>query len=277
MSRAFTSKKRWTIGGLAVTTAATIVLAISLGVGAGAAAVTVAPANTAPPTISGTAEVGSTFTAAKGTWTGTEPITYSYQWRRCDGDGGSCSNIGGAKSGTYALKAVDAANTLRVVVGAKNADGTKTATSVPSALVKAAPVAPVPPATGCGKATNGSIAIADVSPPARLLVDQAQVSPSSVTFGTSSVTARFHVTACGTAVQGALLYVTATPYNQFSIPNEQATGSDGWASLQMNKLAGFPGTPKQQLLIMFVRARKAGESTLGGISTRRLISFRVTR
>jgi hypothetical protein len=277
MSRSL--KKRWTLGGLVATTAATVTLVVGLavGAGAGAAAVTASPANTEPPTVSGTAEVGSTLTAAKGTWTGTEPIDYSYQWKRYDADGGSCANVGGARTSTYVLKSVDSANTLRATVTGKNSDGSKTATSVPTALVKAAVVAPPPAATGCGKATNGTIAIADVGSPARLLVDQAQVSPSSVTFSTSNVTARFHVTACGAGVQGALVYVTATPYNQFSIPNEQPTGADGWATLQMNKLSGFPGTPTQQLLVMFVRARKSGESTLGGISSRRLVSFRVTR
>ena len=68
------------------------------------------------------------------------------------------------------LKAVDAGNTLRVVVSAKNSDGTRSATSVPTAVVKAA--ATPPPSNGCGKVTNGTIAIADVTSPARLLVDQ---------------------------------------------------------------------------------------------------------
>ena len=233
-------------------------------------------ANTSPPTISGSATVGSTLTANRGTWSGADPITFSYTWRRCDTDGGSCSAISGANEQTYLLKAVDTGNTIRVRVAAKDSTGTSSATSVPTAVVTAA-TKPTPPASnGCSK-TGGTVPVAGVSPPARLTIDQTQVSPSTLTFGTRSVTARFHVSACGGSVEGALVYVTAVPYGQFAIPNEQATGSDGWATLRFTALSGYPVSNKQQLLVMFVRARKNGENLLGGISTRRLVSFRVTR
>jgi hypothetical protein len=251
------------------------VVATGLVTGPGEAASTAVPNNTAPPTISGTTTEGQTLTANKGTWTGTEPITYSYQWRRCDSDGGSCSNIGGAKDNTYTLKAVDVGNTLRVVVSAKNSEGTRNATSVPTAVVKAGQAPP--PSNGCGKVTNGTIQVADITSPAHLLLDQATISPSTVSFSSTNVSPRFHVTACGANVQGALIYVTAVPYNQFSIPNEAQTGADGWVSLDMNRLGGFPATQKQQLLVMFARARKPGEPVLAGISARRLVSFRVVR
>ena len=44
--------------------------------------VAVLPVNTVLPVISGTTQVGSTLTTSNGTWTGTLPIAYSYQWQR---------------------------------------------------------------------------------------------------------------------------------------------------------------------------------------------------
>jgi hypothetical protein len=246
--------------------------------------VAVKPSATQPPTISGSATEGGTLTADHGNWDGAQPITYTYSWQRCDNNGGSCSAISGATQQTYTLKPVDDGNTLRVRVTATNADGSSSATSVPTAVVAAATTtASTTTATttttsasnGCAT-SGGTVAIAGVTSPAHLNIDQFQVSPATVTYGTRSLTARFHVSACGGSVQGALVYVTAVPYGMFAVANEQATGADGWASVNLSALPGFPVSQHQQLLVMFVRARKPGDDILGGVSSRRLVSFKVT-
>lgn len=240
--------------------------------GQGTAAAQAAPRNQAPPTISGTPQEGQTLTANPGNWTGPQPITYAYQWLRCGRNGGSCSAISGANQNTYVLKRVDVGTTLRVRVTATNRDGSTQATSVPSAVIQRAP-APPAPARGCNAAAP--LQVANISLPDRLLVDQHSVSPRIVRRSTQAITVRFRVTCNGKPVQGALVYATAVPFNQFTNTAEVPTGSDGWAQARMTQLSGFPAARNQQLLVIFVRARKPGENLLAGISTRRLLSFPV--
>jgi hypothetical protein len=244
--------------------------------GNGNAASSAAPTNQNPPTISGTTEEGSTLTASNGTWNGTAPITYTYDWRRCDDTGGSCSSISGATDKTYTLKPVDVGNTLRVRVTAKNSDGSGGSTSVPTAVVKAKAAPPPTTTNGCPTSGTGTLDIASISSPAHLVIDGQQVSPTPITKSASDITARFHVSACnGRSVSGAIVYATAVPFQQFSIPAETPTGTDGWVTLTMHQESAFPASPRQQILAVFVRARKSGENLLGGISARRLVSFRV--
>ncbi len=255
---------------VALALASGIVGVVLGGTGTGVAASTARPTNNQPPTITGTPEVGKTLTARVGTWTG-NPTDYDYAWRRCDADGGSCSLISGANEKTYLLKQVDQGNTIRVRVTAQNADGRTTATSVPTAVIRAASTPP--PANPCDKSP---VVATELKPPERLLISGQQVSPNVVVSSTQEIVARFRVTACnGKPVQNALVYVTAVPYNMFSVPPEASSGADGWAELRMNRQRGFPATPRQQLLVMFVRAREPNGNLLGGISTRRLVSFPV--
>ena len=236
------------------------------------------PTRTTDPTIAGTPRVGSTLLATQGQWSNS-PTSFAYQWVQCPSTGGNptgsdCAAIGGATTQAYQVVAADLGRRLRVRVTATNPDGSATAASNATAIIQAAP--PPPVITGCPVGTD-PVRADQISPPARLQIDRQSMSPSVATASTTSLTVRFRVTACGgRPVQGMLVYVTAVPYNQFSVPPEATTGTDGFAELRMNRLRGYPATPRQQLLVMFVRARKNGESLLGGISSRRLISFPVS-
>jgi len=261
-----------------LTAALIAIAAIAIGAvfgaaGSGQAARSAQPKEASPPTISGTAQVGKSLKADPGKWDGSTPISYSYQWRRCDKNGGNCAGISGATARLYDVVSQDVGNTLRVHVVAKNADGSASDTSAPTAVVVAAQAPP--PATGCPSGTGG-VNVTQLSSPARLLIDGMQSNPSTIGRSPGDVTVRLHVSACGGRdVAGAQVYVTAVPFNQFSIPAEAATGTDGWVSETMHQDNAFPASPRQQLLALFVRARKPGENVLGGISTRRLVSLPV--
>ncbi|MFN2467523.1 MAG: hypothetical protein ABR521_05250 [Gaiellaceae bacterium] len=113
-------------------------LAFALVASIGSAAKTAAPVNTNPPKIEGTAEEGETLNATAGDWSGTQPIRFTAQWRRCTPAGTNCVAIAGATTPTYRLRAADVGTTIRITVTARNSDGSAQATSRPTAVVKAA-------------------------------------------------------------------------------------------------------------------------------------------
>ena len=88
------------------------------------------PANLVAPSISGTAVVGRTLAASPGTWSGTSPIAYAYQWQRCKR---SCSAIPKATGRVYKLGKADQGTHLRVLVTASNSVGIRQATSTQTA------------------------------------------------------------------------------------------------------------------------------------------------
>ncbi len=85
----------------------------------------VPPSNSKAPTVTGLAKVGRTLSASAGTWsTPHTPLSYTYQWKRCNGAGESCSNIAEATGATYTLGSEDTpGHTLRVTVTATDSRG----------------------------------------------------------------------------------------------------------------------------------------------------------
>jgi hypothetical protein len=146
-------------------------------------------------------------------------------------------------------------------VTARNARGAAAASSPETGLV------------GKAEAPSGSaVSISEVSLPNRLLVDRVSFSPQPLR-SRRTFTARFHVSdSRNHSVQGALVFVLAMPFGTTTTPAEATTGGDGWVTFRIRptaraKFGRGGGIP------MFVRARKAGERLIGGVSTRRLVNL----
>lgn len=98
----------------------------------------VAPANTTLPYVTGLPTVGLTLSTTTGTWTGTTPLTYAYQWQRCDSAGVACTAISGAAQSTYTPASADVGSTITVAVTATNTAGSASASSLATTAVTSA-------------------------------------------------------------------------------------------------------------------------------------------
>ena len=95
---------------------------------------------------------------------------------------------------------------------------------------------------GCPNNKSAKTApIADIKPPvARLQIADFDVLSGSINARTESFTLKVRVgSTCSVNIKGASVYVTAVPYNQFSIPDEELTGDEGTATLVFRRDANF--------------------------------------
>ena len=82
--------------------------------GDSAATPVIAPRNTVAPAITGTPTDGQTLTTTASTASSWDnpaaPLTFGYQWMRCDASGANCTAISGATATSYMLTPADVAD-----------------------------------------------------------------------------------------------------------------------------------------------------------------------
>ena len=110
---------------------------------AGVRARTARPVVQTSPSISGTAQVASTLTAAPGAWS-PSPTSYRFRWLRCDSAGERCKKIRGATASSYGPVERDVGFVLRVAVTAYvGSKRSRPADSAATAAVAPGPGGPV--------------------------------------------------------------------------------------------------------------------------------------
>jgi hypothetical protein len=224
------------------------------------------PASQSPPTISGASIVGSKLTGAPGSWVGSGPITYSYQWYRCDKDGNGCARLSGRTKKTYTIVQADLGQRLRLGIEARNTLGRSDAFSSPTDVVKASPD------DGIITLPNGerSVDAKDVPAQHRLVVDRVVFFPNPVTSRETPITVRIRVKDTrGNAVRNAIVFIRSTPILTTGGDNSP-TAVDGWVQYTLLPRADFPLRTGYNVQF-FARAYRAGDPGLGGIYGSRLV------
>jgi hypothetical protein len=227
-----------------------------------------APVNTSIPVATGSTLVDGTLTVQPGSWTGRQPIGFSYSWVRCDGAGGNCVAITGATGRTYRLTSADVNHKIRCSVTARNAIGATTVLSSESGLVS------VPLPAGAIRLPGGGVSIPASSVPAdqRLVVSQVVFAPGTVQSRSGAITVRVRVSDTrGYLVRDVIVFVRSTP--RVTSGSRLLTGTDGWMTARVAPLSSFP-LRHQGHVQFFVKAYRSGDPALGGVAGYRLVQVR---
>jgi hypothetical protein len=226
-----------------------------------------APVNTRRPTISGKAEVNEKLRVEPGRWNGSQPITYSYQWLRCDSRGDNCVTLPGFDDDNYVLREGDIGKRLRVRVTATNSSGTGTSLTSATAVV-ASPSGP----PGAVKLPSGETSIPVTSVPAteRLIVDTVRFEPTVVRSLDTTISIRVKVKDTrGYVVRDAIVFIRSTPVVTTAAP-ETKTGTDGTVGFAVRPEQDFPLRNGYNVQF-FVKAYRQGDNPLGGVAGYRLV------
>ena len=240
------------------------------------------PVNTGLPAISGSPVQGQALAGTDGAWTGAVPITFAYQWLRCDTNGSSCTSITGETSRNRTLSSDDVDHRLRIRVTATNSSGNVSVQSDASAVVTSSSGPPPPPTgplpDGAVKLPSGkySIPVAGVSLPTQLVIDKVKFAPNPIRSRVSPIVIKVHILDTrGYVVRDALVFIRSVP-SLTTTPLELPTGQDGWAMFQVLAKPDFP-LKKGGFVQFFVRVRKTGDNLLVGVGSRRLVQVRTAR
>jgi hypothetical protein len=226
------------------------------------------PVNVQAPTLSGTPAQGQTLHVAPGTWNGTQPITFTFNWLRCDTAGNNCVLQTGFQDDAYVLREGDVGKTIRARVIARNSRGESSRLTAQSPAVQG----PQGPA-GVITLPNGekSIPVTSVAPNQRLVVDQVAFSPSPIRSRTDPITVRIKVKDTqGFVVRDALVFFRSTPLVTRNA-QDQKTGEDGWLQLTVTPERDFPELRPAYAVQFFVKAWRQGDPELAGVAGYRLV------
>jgi GH25 family lysozyme M1 (1,4-beta-N-acetylmuramidase) len=114
-----------------------------------------APVSSTPPTIVGAAQSGKRVTAVPGEWSGGKPLTFGFQWQRCDASGLNCVPIPGATTNAYLPTTDDLGHALTVAVTAQATAGVATAVSPATLAVVTAGAGAARPAATTAPSVTG--------------------------------------------------------------------------------------------------------------------------
>jgi hypothetical protein len=158
--------------------------------------VVTAPGMTGAPSVSGAAQVGTTLSVSDGTWSGSTPMTFTYQWQRC---GAACVPLSGAVARTYTPVLADVGARLRATVSVANAAGTVTVTSATTTLIAEPVIEVIAPTATASPSVTGTAQVG------------ASLQASTGTWsGTTPMTTTRQWSRCGASGSGCVALAGAT-------------------------------------------------------------------